>query len=457
MSSFDLFIIGGGPGGYVCAIRAAQLGLKVACADTRARLGGTCLNVGCIPSKALLHASARYAEIGHLGAFGITAKAVLDLAAMMAHKDGVVVANGTGIDLLFKKHKITKIIGTARIVKSGVVEVEGVSYNAKAIAIATGSVPMDLPGIQVDEEHIVTSTGALALKTVPKRLAVIGAGAIGLEMGTIWQRLGASVKVIEFTDAPLPGMDGALRKEARKILEKQGIEFIFSSKVTGAKASAKGVDFTIESNDKVLKEKADVLLVAVGRKAYTQGLGLAGIVTDARGRIVVDGCFETAVPGIYAIGDCIPGPMLAHKAEEDGVALAEILAGQAGHVDYGLVPAVVYTDPEIASVGATEEVLKEQGVSYRNGTFPFAASGRARAMAMTQGFVKVLVDAATDRLLGVHIIGPGAGEMVAEAALAMALHGSAEDIARTCHAHPTLSEALKEAALAACGIGAIHT
>lgn len=317
---------------------------------------------------------------------------------------------------------------------------------------------MDLPGVPVDEERIVTSTGALALDKVPGTLAVVGAGAIGLEMGTIWHRLGAKVQVVEFTDAPLPGMDGALRAEARKILEKQGIEFTFSSKVTGAKARPKGVTFTVETDGKALENKADVLLVSVGRRAYTEGLGLAdlGVTTDARGRVPVNDRFETNVPGVYAIGDVTPGPMLAHRAEEDGVALAEILAGQAGHVDHALVPAVVYTEPEIAGVGATEEALKAQAAPYRVGTFPFAASGRARAVAATQGFVKVLAHADTDRILGVHIIGPAAGEMVAEAALAMAMHASAEDVARTCHAHPTLSEALKEACLAASGIGAIH-
>jgi dihydrolipoamide dehydrogenase len=455
---FDVLFIGGGPAGYVGAIRAAQLGLTVACVDARARLGGTCLNVGCIPSKALLHATARYAELPHLADMGIAATARVDLPALMAHKDGVVQANGQGIDFLLKKNGVTKITGAATIAEPGVVAVDGARYTADAIVIATGSVPAALPGITVDEKRIVTSTGALALEKVPKRLAVIGAGAIGLEMGSIWARLGARVEVIEFTDAPLPGMDGALRAEAAKIFAGQGLEIHTGAKVTAAKAGRGGVAFTVERGGTAAEHTADVLLVAVGRRPHTQGLGLEalGIELDARGFIPVDAGFATAVEGIYAIGDCIPGPMLAHKAEEDGVALAEILAGEAGHVDYALVPAVVYTEPEVASVGATEEALKERGVSYRIGTFPFMASGRARAMGAGAGFVKLLADAGTDRLLGAHIIGPQAGELIATAALCMAFEGSAEDLARTCHAHPTLAEAVKEAALAACGLGAIH-
>ena len=459
MTDFDLIIIGAGPAGYVCAIRAAQLGLKVACVDKNKSLGGTCLNVGCIPSKALLYASEKYEETQNdLGAVGVEVKGVsLDLASMMAHKDGVVKSNSDGIDFLFKKNKITKITGEAEIVSAGVVKVGKKQYEADSTVIATGSAPMELPNIKINEKNIVTSTGALSLNKVPKTLAVIGAGAIGLEMASIWRRAGSKVEIIEFTDSPLPGMDGSIRKEVASILTKQGVSFSFSSKVTQAKSTTSSVKFKVETNGKSEERKAEVLLVAAGRRPYTSSLGIdkVGVEMDERGFVKVDNTFETSVEGIYAIGDVIKGPMLAHKAEEDGVALAELLAGQEGHVDYSLVPAVVYTHPEVASVGKTQEALKEEGTDYKTGVFKFAANGRARAMNKTHGFVKLLTCSKTDKLLGAHIIGESAGELIAITATTMSFDGSAEDLARTCAAHPTLAEAVKEAALAA-GNGAIH-
>lgn len=461
-SSYDLLVIGGGPGGYVCAIRAAQLGFKVACVEKRSALGGTCLNVGCIPSKAMLHASERYEEAEkHLGALGVKVSGVkLDLKGMMAHKDSVVEANTKGIEFLFKKNKVDWLKGAGKILGTGKVDVDGTEYSAKHIVIATGSDVVSLPGIDIDEKKIVSSTGALELSKVPENLVVIGGGVIGLELGSVWQRLGAKVTVIEFLDGILPGMDGQVRKEALKILKKQGLDFKLSTKVTSAKASAKGVDLTLEpaAGGAAEQMKADIVLVAVGRKPYTDGLGLdkAGVALDERGRIKTDAHFKTNVDGVYAIGDVIAGPMLAHKAEEDGVALAELLAGQAGHVNYDLVPGVVYTHPEIAQVGKTEEQLKDAGITYKTGTFPFMANGRARAMNATEGFVKILADAKTDRVLGCHIIGPEAGTLIAEVVLGMEFGASSEDIARTCHAHPTLEEAVKEAALAVDG-RALHT
>ncbi len=452
--SYDVIVIGSGPGGYVCAIRCAQLGMKTACVEKRDTLGGTCLNVGCIPSKALLQASETYNEAnGHLAAMGVRVKGVeLDLPGMMGHKDGVVEANTKGVAYLFKKNKIDWIKGEGAVEKAGAVTVNGESYSAKHIIIATGSDVISLPGIEIDEKQIVSSTGALELAAVPKTMAVIGGGYIGLEMGCVWQRLGAEVTVIEYLDRILPGMDGEVSKEMLKLLKKQGLTFKLGTKVTEAKAGKDGVNMSLEpaAGGDAEAFNADILLVAVGRKAYTDNLGLdkAGVETDDRGRIVTDGHFKTNVDGIYAIGDVIAGPMLAHKAEDEGVVLAEMLAGQAGHIDYDLIPGVVYTWPEAAQVGKTEEQLKEAGIAYNAGKFPFTANGRARAMNATDGFVKVLADAQTDRVLGAHIVGPDAGTLIAEVVAVMEFGGSAEDIARTCHAHPTLSEAVKEAALA---------
>ncbi len=455
--SYDVIVIGAGPGGYVCAIRCAQLGLKTACVEKRSSLGGTCLNVGCIPSKALLQASHKFEEAEkHLEAFGIKVSGVkLDLKAMMGHKDGVVTANTKGVEYLFKKNKIDWIKGEASIPAKGKVTAGGDTHEAKHIIIATGSDVISLPGIAIDEKKIISSTGALALESVPKSMIVIGGGYIGLEMGAVWHRLGAKVTVVEYLDRILPGMDGEVSKEMLKILKKQGLEFKLGNKVKQAKTTGKGVELTLEpaAGGKEETLSADIVLVAVGRKAYTGGLGLdkAGVQLDERGRIKTDKKFKTSVDGIYAIGDAIAGPMLAHKAEDEGVVLAEMLAGQAGHIDYDLIPGVVYTHPEAAQVGRTEEQLKEAGIQYKTGKFPFTANGRARAMNATDGFVKILADAKTDRVLGVHIIGPEAGTLIGECVLAMEFGASAEDIARTCHAHPTLEEAIKEAALAVDG------
>ncbi|MFZ9634004.1 MAG: dihydrolipoyl dehydrogenase [Alphaproteobacteria bacterium] len=455
--SFDLVVIGAGPGGYVCAIRAAQLGMKVACVEKRATLGGTCLNVGCIPSKALLQASEKFHEAGHgLAAFGVkVGKVELDLAAMMAHKDKVVDANVKGVEFLFRKNKVEWVKGAARIAGPGKVAVGERVLEARAIVVATGSEVSPLRGIDIDEKKVVSSTGALELGSVPKSMAVIGGGVIGLEMASVWQRLGAKVTVVEFLDRILPGMDGEVSKQAQRILARQGIEFRLSTKVTGADKGGAGVALSLEpaaGGDKA-ELKVDVVLVAVGRRPHVEGLGLkeAGVALDDKGRIATDAHFETSVKGIYAIGDAIAGPMLAHKAEDEGVAVAEILAGQKPHVNYDAIPGVVYTWPEIAAVGATEEQLRQAGTEYRVGKFPFTANGRARAMNMTDGFVKILADKATDRVLGVHIVGPNAGDLIAELALAMEFGASAEDIARTCHAHPTLNETVKEAALAVDG------
>ena len=455
--SFDLVVIGAGPGGYVCAIRAAQLGMKVACVEKRATLGGTCLNVGCIPSKALLQASEKFHEAGHgLAAFGVkVGKVELDLAAMMAHKDKVVDANVKGVEFLFRKTKVEWVKGAARIAGPSRVAVGERVLEARAIVIATGSEVSPLRGIDIDEKKIVSSTGALELGAVPKAMAVIGGGVIGLEMASVWQRLGAKVTVVEFLDRILPGMDGEVSKQTQRILARQGIEFRLSTKVTGADSGGAGVALSLEpaAGGEKSELKVDVVLVAVGRRPHVEGLGLkeAGVALDDKGRIATDAHFETSVKGIYAIGDAIAGPMLAHKAEDEGVAVAEILAGQKPHVNYDAIPGVVYTWPEIAAVGATEEQLRQAGTEYRVGKFPFTANGRARAMNMTDGFVKILADKATDRVLGVHIVGPNAGDLIAELALAMEFGASAEDIARTCHAHPTLNETVKEAALAVDG------
>ncbi len=457
MSNYDVIVIGAGPGGYVCAIRAAQLGMKVACVESRATLGGTCLNVGCIPSKALLSASEKFEEAEHhLGAMGIKIGSVkLDLKGMMGHKEQVVTSNTKGIEYLFKKNKVEWLRGKGVITAAGQVQVGSETHTAKHIVIATGSDVANLPGITIDEKRIVSSTGALELSEVPKSLVVIGGGVIGLELGAVWRRLGAEVTVVEFLDRILPTNDAEISKEAQKIMTKQGFKFKLSTKVTSAKAHAKGVDLTLEDAKGGNEQKisADIVLVAVGRKAYTEGLGLdkVGVKTDERGRVVTDAHFASNVPGIYAIGDVIAGPMLAHKAEDEGMILAEMLAGQSGHIDYNLIPGVVYTWPEVASVGQTEQQLKDAGVPYKVGKFPFSANGRARAMNALDGFVKILAHEKTDRVLGVHIIGPEAGTLIAEAVIAMEFGASAEDIARTCHAHPTLEEVMKEAALAVDG------
>jgi len=463
---YDLVVIGSGPGGYVAAIRAAQLGLKTACVEKRETLGGTCLNIGCIPSKALLFSSERFHEAGHgLARHGIKVAGVeLDLPAMMAQKDSVVTANTSGVAYLFKKHKIDWIKGTARIAAPGLVEValkQGGQQQVKTrhILIATGSESTPLPGIAIDEQRIISSTGGLSLPSVPKHLVVIGGGYIGLELGSVWRRLGSEVTVVEFLDRILPGMDGEVSKVMERLLRKQGIAFKLGTKVTAAVPSEAGVTLTLEPAKGGASETlaVDVVLVAVGRRPHVEGLGLeaVGVALDERGRVKTDGHYATNIPGIHAIGDAIAGPMLAHKAEDEGIALAEILAGQAGHVNYDAIPGVVYTWPEAASVGQTEEQLKEANIAYKVGKFPFSANGRARAMAMTDGFVKILADQATDRILGAHVVGPEAGDLIAELVLGMEFSAAAEDIARTCHAHPTLNEAIKEAALAVDG-RAIH-
>ncbi|WP_319533747.1 dihydrolipoyl dehydrogenase [uncultured Cohaesibacter sp.] len=457
--SYDLVVIGTGPGGYVCAIRAAQLGMKVAVVEKRKTHGGTCLNVGCIPSKALLHASELFEEAGHdFANMGIkVGKPELDLKDMMKHKQDVIDSNVGGVDFLFKKNKIDVFHGAGKIVAQGKVEVtpeEGdvQTVEAKGIVIATGSDVANLPGIEIDEKQVVSSTGGLDLDKVPEKLIVVGAGVIGLELGSVWRRLGSEVTVVEFLDRILPGMDGEVVKNAQRIFKKQGFDFKLGTKVTGIEKTKKGLKVSIEpaAGGDASELEADVVLVAIGRRPYTDGLGLeaVGVALDERGRVKTDGHFKTTVDGIYAIGDVIEGPMLAHKAEDDGVALAEILAGQAGHVDYNLVPGVVYTMPEIAVIGKTEEQLKDAGVAYNVGKFPFTANGRAKAQRHTDGFVKILADKTTDQVLGVHMIGAGVGEMIHEASVLMAFSGSAEDLARTIHAHPTLSEAVKEAALA---------
>ena len=452
-TKYDVIVIGSGPGGYVAAIRCAQLGMKTACVEKRETLGGTCLNVGCIPSKALLASSEKFEEASiHFDHIGIEAKPKLNLKKMMGFKDEVVEANTKGIEFLFKKNKIDHLKGHGEIVEAGKVKVGKDTYEADNIIIATGSDVASLPNIEIDEKKIVSSTGALELKKVPKSMIVIGGGVIGLEMGTVWRRLGSEVTVIEYLDEILPGMDEEIRKESRKIFKKQGITFKTGAKVTSAKAGKSGVDLTVEPAKGGDEEKlsAEIVLMAVGRKPYTDSLGLdkVGVAMDERGRIEVDETFETSVEGIFAIGDVIKGAMLAHKAEEEGVILAEMLAGESGHIDYDCIPGVVYTWPEVANVGKTEAQLKEAGVKYNAGKFPFMANGRARAMGATDGFVKILADAETDRVLGAHIVGPNAGDLIQEVVSVMEFEGTAEDISRTVHAHPTLTEVVKEAALA---------
>ncbi len=458
--SYDLVIIGSGPGGYVCALRAAQLGLKTAIVEKMKTFGGTCLNIGCIPSKALLHASEMFEEAGHgFAALGVeVGKPKLNLPAMMKHKQETVDANVKGVEFLLKKNKVEAHKGHGRILGAGKVEVtaEDGSKNVletKAIVIATGSDVASPPGVQIafDEKVIVSSTGALELEKVPAKLIVIGGGVIGLELGSVWRRLGSEVTVIEYLDRILPGMDEEVAKQFLRIQQKQGVAFKLSSKVTAVEKGKKGAKVTFEpvAGGAAETMEADVVLVATGRRPYTEGLGLAeaGVAME-RGRVVIDDHFATNVPGIYAIGDVVRGPMLAHKAEDEGVALAEILAGQKPHINYDCIPGVVYTWPEVASIGKTEEELKAAGVAYRVGKFPFTANGRARANRATDGFVKMLADAATDRVLGCHIIGAGAGDLIHEVGVLMEFGGSSEDLARTCHAHPTMSEAVKEAALA---------
>lgn len=459
--AYDVVVIGSGPGGYVCAIKAAQLGLKTAVIEKRATFGGTCLNIGCIPSKALLHASEVFHEAGHshatLGVDVGTPK--LNLPAMLAHKQATVDANVNGVAFLFKKNKIDTFIGTGKILSAGKVSVttedgKVQEIEARNIVIATGSDVAGIPGVDVafDEKIIISSTGALELDAVPEHLIVVGGGVIGLELGSVWARLGAKVTVVEFLDKILGPMDGEVSKQFQRMLEKQGIEFKLGAKVTGIKKTGKGAKVTFEpvKGGDAQTIDANVVLVSTGRKPYTDGVGLkdAGVEVDDRGRVAINDHWQTNVPGIYAIGDVVKGAMLAHKAEDEGIAVAEILAGQAGHVNYDAIPSVVYTQPEVASVGKTEEELKAAGIEYKAGKFPFTANGRARAMLHTDGFVKILADKTTDRVLGVHILGYGAGEMIHEATVLMEFGGSSEDLARTTHAHPTMSEAVREAALA---------
>ncbi|MGI6856020.1 dihydrolipoyl dehydrogenase [Mesorhizobium sp. 1B3] len=459
--AYDVVVIGTGPGGYVCAIKAAQLGLKTAVVEKRPTHGGTCVNVGCIPSKALLHASEVFAEASHgFEALGVEiAKPKLNLAKMLDHKTQTVDQNVKGLDFLMKKNKIDVLRGTGRIVATGKVAVTAEDgkvqeIETQNIVIATGSDVNGIPGVnfEFDEKVIVSSTGALELEKVPGHLVVVGGGVIGLELGSVWGRLGAKVTVVEFLDTILGGMDGEVAKQFQRMLAKQGVDFKLGAKVTGVEKDGKGAKVTFEPVKGGAAEtiEADVVLVATGRKPYTEGLGLAeaGVEVDERGRVKTDAHLRTNIPGIYAIGDVIAGPMLAHKAEDEGVAVAEIIAGQAGHVNYEVIPSVVYTSPEVASVGKTEEQLKAEGIAYKAGKFPFSANGRARASLHTDGFVKILADKDTDRVLGAHIVGFGAGEMIHEAAVLLEFGGSSEDLARTCHAHPTMSEAVKEAALA---------
>ncbi len=461
MAQFDLIVIGAGPGGYVCAIRAAQLGLKVAVAEGRETLGGTCLNVGCIPSKALLHAThslheaqENFEKMGLIGA-----KPKVDWQKMLAYKDDVIGQNTKGIEFLFKKNKVTWLKGWAGIPEAGKVRVGDETHEAKHIVIASGSEPASLPGVEIDEKTVVTSTGALALDKLPKKMVVIGGGVIGLEMGSVYARLGTDVTVIEYLDRLIPGNDAEVAKTFQRILKKQGMDFILGAAVQGVtvKRGKATVAYQLRKDDSEHTLETDCVLVATGRKPFTQGLGLdkLGVKMTQRGQIATDGHWATSVKGIYAIGDVIEGPMLAHKAEDEGMAVAEMLAGQAGHVNYGVIPGVIYTTPEVASVGETEESLKEAGRAFKVGKFSFMGNGRAKAVFQGEGFVKILADAETDRILGAHVIGPMAGDLIHEVCVAMEFGASAEDLARTCHAHPTFSEAMREAALA-CGDGAIH-
>ncbi|MEM5516096.1 dihydrolipoyl dehydrogenase [Henriciella sp. AS95] len=450
--TYDVVIIGGGPGGYNCAIRAGQLGLKTAIIEKRGKLGGTCLNVGCIPSKALLHASELFdAAKNQFAGLGIkTGKVELDLKSMMGQKDDAVEGLTQGVEFLMKKNKVDYIKGFGKITGPGKVDVDGKTLTTKNIVIATGSEPSTLPNIEIDEERVVTNTGAIALKEVPKKLILIGAGVIGLELGSVWSRLGSDVTVVEYLDRIMPGADNEIAKEAQRVFKKQGLDFRLGMKVTGVEKMKSKLKLFMEpakgGDEEVLD--ADAVIVAVGRRPYTEGLGLEAVggKTDKRGVIEVTDHFKVA-DGVWAVGDCIPGPMLAHKAEDDGAAVAELIAGKAGHVDYNLVPSVVYTNPEIAWVGKTEEQLKEAGIEYKKGKFPFQANSRARTNHETTGFVKVLADAKTDRILGAHMMGVGVGEMIHEICVAMEFGAASEDVARTCHAHPTMSEAVRQAAM----------
>ncbi|NOC85610.1 dihydrolipoyl dehydrogenase [Ruegeria sp. HKCCD6428] len=459
MNTYDLIVIGGGPGGYVAAIRAAQLGLNVACVEGRGALGGTCLNVGCIPSKALLTSSAKYAELAHLSSHGIAVEGVsIDVSAMMGRKDKIVGDLTKGIAFLFKKNGVDLIEGWASIAATGQVKVGDSVYEAKNILIATGSEPTSLPGIEIDEQDVLSSTGAIALQSVPDHLVVIGAGVIGLELGQVWARLGAKVTVVEYLDRVLPGIDGEIAKLAQRALSKRGLKFQLGRALKSVEKSAAGLTLTVDrvGKDKQEVVEADKVLIAVGRRPVTRGLGLEelGVAVNPRGFIEVDSSFQTSVPGIYAIGDCVPGPMLAHKAEEDGVACVEMLAGEAGHVDYNTVPGVVYTDPEVASVGQTEEALKDAGVEYVVGKFAFMANSRARSTGETDGAVKVLAGS-DGKILGAHICGAHGGDLIAELVLAMTKGATVAEVAATCHAHPAMGEAVKEACLDAMG-RAIH-
>lgn len=450
MQEFDLVVIGSGPAGYTGSIRAAQLGMKVACIEKNDTLGGTCLNIGCIPSKALLNSSEKYEEaLKHFENIGINAEVKLDLQKMLANKDKVVSDLTKGIESLFAKNKITRIKGEAKIISNNIIEVGGEQISAKNILIATGSSVIEIPNIKIDEEFIVSSTGALKLSKVPENLIVVGGGYIGLELGSVWRRLGSKVTVVEYAESIVPMLDKEVASQFMKLQLKQGIEFKLNTKVLSAEVKSGKVNLTIEEGGKSSVITSDVVLMAVGRKAYTQNLGLeaVGIATDKQGRIEINEHFQTVVPNIYAVGDAVKGAMLAHKAEEEAIAAAEIMAGQAGHVNYNLIPSVIYTSPEVASVGETEEQLKERGVNYKVGKFPFLANSRARAVGKTEGMVKILADSKTDKVLGAHIIGADAGTLIAELTAYMEFGAAAEDIARTCHAHPTLSEAIKEAAL----------
>ena len=462
MSAYDVIIIGSGPGGYVCAIRCAQLGLKTAVVEGRDTLGGTCLNVGCIPSKALLHASHMLHEAEHnFAAMGLKGKTPsVDWKQMLSYKTETIGQNTKGIEFLFKKNKVDWLKGWGSIPEAGKVKVGDETHEAKHIIIASGSEVSTLPGVEIDEKTVVSSTGALELSKVPNKLVVIGAGVIGLELGSVYKRLGAEVKVIEFLDAITPGMDAEIAKTFQRTLKKQGLEFQLGAAVQSVdtKGGKAKVTYKLRKDDSEHVEDADIVLVATGRKPFTDGLGLEALGVDVseRGQIKTDGHYATSVKGIYAIGDCIDGPMLAHKAEDEGMAIAEILAGQKGHVNYGVIPGVIYTHPEVANVGATEEQLKEAGTAYKVGKFSFMGNGRAKANFAGDGFVKILADKSTDRILGAHIIGPMAGDLIHEICVAMEFGAAAEDLARTCHAHPTYSEAVREAALA-CGDGPIHS
>jgi dihydrolipoamide dehydrogenase len=461
MAEYDVIVIGGGPGGYVCAIRCAQLGLKTACVEGRETLGGTCLNIGCIPSKALLHASHMLHEAEHnFAKMGLKGKSPsVDWKEMQAYKDDVVAQNTKGIEFLFKKNKVDWIKGWASVPGKGQVIVGDETHSAKHIVIATGSEAASLPGVEIDEKVVVTSTGALALPKIPKRMVVIGAGVIGLEMGSVYARLGSEVTVVEYLDHVTPGMDGEIQKTFQRTLKKQGMDFVLGAAVqkVDAKKTKATVHYQLRKDESDHTLEADVVLVATGRRPYADGLGLeaAGVKKTERGQIATDQG-KTSVEGIWAIGDVTEGPMLAHKAEDEGMAVAERIAGQAGHVNYGVIPGVIYTTPEVASVGKTEEELKDEGRAYKVGKFSFMGNGRAKAMHAGEGFVKILADKETDRILGAHILGPNAGELIHEVCVAMEFGAAAEDLARTCHAHPTLSEAVREAALA-CGDGPIHS